>query len=152
MQRHTIQLAGIILLFGLGSWALAAEESGPPLPGTKPLTMGGDIASELVAGVDRFLLKQIGESTAKRSAYWKRDPSSPAAYQASVEPNRKRLAHILGVRDRRAQAPRITRLGAALDGSSEEIGKDKKSEEQACFVSWPAFGDVTGEGLELGAG
>ena len=63
--------------------------------------MTGDIASELVAGVDRFLLKQIDESTAKRAAHWKRDFSSPKAYNASVEPNRKRLAHILGVRDAR---------------------------------------------------
>ena len=39
---------------------------GAPLPGTKPLTMTGDIASELVAGADRFLLKQIEESAAKR--------------------------------------------------------------------------------------
>src|SRR3984893_7130349 len=77
----------------------AAEEFGPPLPGTEPLTMTGDIASELVAGVDRFLLKQIDESTAKREKYWKRDLSSHAAYHASVEPNRKRLAHILGLRD-----------------------------------------------------
>src|SRR5262245_35074521 len=124
MRWRTTHLAQIILLFGLGGRAFAAEEPGPPLPGTKPLTMGGDIASQLVAGVDRFLLKQIDGSTAKRPTYWKRDLSSPAAYQASVEPNRKRLAHILGARDRRAQAPRITRLGAALDGSSEESGKD----------------------------
>ena len=65
--------------------------------------MTGDIASELVAGVDRFLLKQIDESTAKREQYWKRDFSSLRAYDASVEPNRKRLAHILGVRDPPAQ-------------------------------------------------
>ena len=83
---------------------LAAEEPALVLPGTKPLTMTGDIASELVAGVDRFLLKQIDESTAKREKYWKRDFSSHAAYDASVEPNRKRLAHILGVRDPRVPA------------------------------------------------
>ena len=93
-------------LFGLGGWAFAAEETGPPLPGTKPLTMRGDIASELVAGVDRFLLRQIDESTARRRRYWKRDLSSARAYEASVEPNRKRLAHILGARDRRVSAPR----------------------------------------------
>ena len=31
--------------------------------------------------------------------HWKRDFSSLRAYDASVEPNRKRLAHILGLRD-----------------------------------------------------
>ena len=94
------------------SWVLfsarpvAGQEAGAPLPGTKPLTMTGDIASELVAGADRFLLKQIEESAAKREKYWKRDFSSAEAYQASVEPNRKRLAHILGVRDARVRPGR----------------------------------------------
>ena len=86
---------------------LAAQEPGPPLPGTKPLAMTGDIASELVAGADRFLLRQIDESAAKRTQHWKRDFSSAEAYQASVEPNRKRLAHILGVRD--ARVPSVVR-------------------------------------------
>src|SRR5215813_9301216 len=110
MRRCTANLAGMILLFGLGDWAFGAEESGAPLPGTKPLTMGGDIASELVAGVDRFLLRQVDESTARRSRHWKRDVSSAAAYEASVEPNRMRLAHILGVRDRRVPASGIKRI------------------------------------------
>ena len=34
MRRRTANLAGMILLFGLGSWAFGAEESGAPLPGT----------------------------------------------------------------------------------------------------------------------
>ena len=87
----------------------AAQEPGSPLAGTKPLTMTGDIASELVAGVDRFLLKQIDASTADRAKHWKRDLSSAAAYQASIEPNRRRLAHILGVRDSRVRSggPRL---------------------------------------------
>ena len=76
-----------------------AQEFGPPLPGTKPLTATGDLASEMVAGADRFLLKQIEESASQREKHWKRDFSSAEAYRASVEPNRKRLAHILGVRD-----------------------------------------------------
>src|SRR6266850_125967 len=37
-----------------------AKKSDPqPLPGTAPLTMEGDIASHLVAGVDKFLLRKI---------------------------------------------------------------------------------------------
>ena len=113
--------------------------------------MRGDIASELVAGVDRFLLKQIDESTAKRPAYWKRDLSSARAYEASVEPNRKRLAHILGVRDRRA--PAEIRRSVDRSGAASETSKSgNKSTELIQIVSWPAFGDVTGEGLEVGAG
>ena len=73
-------------------WAAAsvrAQELGATLPGTRPLTMTGDLASEMVAGADRFLVREIAESAGKREKYWKRDFSS-AAYQASVEPNRRR--------------------------------------------------------------
>ena len=35
------------------------------------------------------------------AVFWKRDFSTPEAYSKSLEPNRKRLAHILGVRDAR---------------------------------------------------
>ena len=124
----------------------AAQEAGPPLPGTKPLTMSGDIASELVAGADRFLLKQIEESAARRESHWKRDFSSPAAYQASVEPNRKRLAHILGVRDPRvASGKRMYRPAPGDYGG----GLALHSGYRIFAASWTAFGDVTGEGLEL---
>jgi len=111
--------------------------------------MAGDIASELVAGVDRFLLKQIDESTANRARYWKRDVSSPVAYSASVEPNRKRLAHVLGVRDPRV--PAAQSRGLIRYSGSELVPADlqRKIGYSILEASWPAFGDVTGEGIEL---
>ena len=121
------------------------------MAGTKRLTMEGDLASEMVAGADRFLLKQIEESAAKRERFWKRDFSSAAAYQASVEPNRKRLAHILGVRDARVSAGnRRYQRDLLGNGGSNEIHGGYRIDA----VSWSAFGDVTGEGLSLfpGAG
>jgi dienelactone hydrolase len=131
-------LAGVALCSSMGS-AQATVETGPPLPGTKPLTMAGDIASELVAGVDRFLLKQIDESTAKRAKHWKRDISSHAAYCKSVDSNRARLAHILGVRDARAETKTRTNDLSLLLASDDRV--------EVVALSWPAFGDVTGEGL-----
>jgi dienelactone hydrolase len=113
----------------------AGAESGPPLPGTKPLSTTGDIASALVAGVDRFLLKQIDASPSKRGGYWKRDFSSHSAYTASVEPNRRRLAHILGVRDPRVPVPAA---------STNDRGPPDQPYKA---VTWPAFADVTGTGL-----
>jgi dienelactone hydrolase len=101
--------------------------------------MGGDIASELVAGVDRFLLKQIEGSRAKRAAHWQRDFSSPRAYEASVEPNRKRLARILGVRDPRVAGRRGSAVTAAFT--------PERTRTPVLDVVWPAFGDVTGEGV-----
>ena len=40
-----------------------------PLSGTAALTMEGDIASHLVAGVDRFLLRKLDESAAGRARH-----------------------------------------------------------------------------------
>ena len=71
------------------------------LPGTEPLTIEGDVASQMVAGVDRFLLRELDASRGRRAKYWKRDFSSEESFTKSIEANRKRLAHILGVRDAR---------------------------------------------------
>jgi len=119
------------------------------LPGTRPLTMEGDIASELVAGVDRFLLKQIDESTSKRQKYWKRDLSSHAAYHESVEHNRNRLAHILGVRDQRVPAAKMRFSMISYDPELAVLVFQQRHGYSINRVSWSAFGDVTGEGLDL---
>src|SRR5438874_1327544 len=121
MKRQSL---AILVLIALPVLAVA-EEKNPvdvsALPGTKPLEMKGDIASELVAGVDRFLLKQIEKSVEGRTKFWKRDFSSPEAYDKSIEPNRKRLAHILGVRDPRVpfEAPELI----ATTGQPALVGK-----------------------------
>jgi dienelactone hydrolase len=116
-----------------------------PYPGTKPLTMEGDIASEMIDGIDKFLLREIDESVGLRAAHWKRDDSSPEAYNASIEPNRQRLAHILGVRDARVpfDAPELI----ATTKQPALVGKGSGYEIYA--VRWPAFGNVHGEGLLL---
>ena len=116
-----------------------------PLAGTKPLTISGDIASTLVDGVDRFLLRKTDESIAKRAAFWKRDVRSPEQYTASVAPNRARLKEIIGVRD-----PRVPFEAMELVGTTAQpalVGRGKGYEIFA--VRWPAFGDVHGEGLLL---
>ena len=136
----------MVLLFVL-TWSLPSLPGAEPshLPGTRPLTSSGDVASELVAGVDRFLLGEIEKSVARREAYWNRDVSSPQRYNESIEPNRKRLAHILGVRDPRVafDAPQLisTVTRPALVGRGEGF--------DVLAVRWPAFGDVYGEGLLL---
>lgn len=118
---------------------------GAPLEGTAKLDWPGDIASRMVDSVDRFLLKEIEKSVERRAQHWKRDFASAEKYNASIEPNRKRLAHILGVRDPRPTEPRLEwvttldALGVAGSGGGYRVAA----------VRWPAFGDVHGEGLVL---
>ena len=120
-------------------------KDGEPLRGTKALTLQGDIAAQLVAGVDRFLLKETEAAAKGREKYWARNTENLEAFQKSIEPNRKRLAHILGVRD-----PRIPfkepELVATLDQPAL-VGKGPNFDVFA--VRWPAFGDVHAEGLLL---
>jgi len=116
-----------------------------PLPGTAPLTVEGDIASQLVEGVDRFLLKQIDASVEQRAAKWRRDTSSPEKYAASVEANRQRLARFIGAVDERVpfDAPEVM----------VEVGRTaalaSRDGYEVFAIRWPAFGDVHGEGLLL---
>ena len=130
------------------SWAATPSvpaASGDVLPGTQPLTLQGDIASQLVDGVDRFLLRELEKSIQRRVTFWKRDFASPAAYQKSIEPNRQRLAQILGVRD-----PRVPLAALELVGTTAQPALVGRGENYDVFaVRWPAFGDVHGEGLLL---
>jgi dienelactone hydrolase len=145
--RPGLALLTLLLLtaVGRGQEQPKAITNGDPLPDTKPLTMEGDIAAQLVEGVDKFLLREIDKSVERRAKYWKRDFSSAEAYDKSIEPNRKRLAHILGVRDARVpfDAPELI----ATPAQPALVGKGDGYEIFA--VRWPAFGDVHGEGLLL---
>ena len=107
--------------------------------------MKGDIASELVAGVDRFLLGELRQSVERRGQYWHRDFSSHGAYQKSIVLNRQRLAHILGLRDERVRDTELRLLSTV--SQTARVGRGDSYEVFA--ISWPAFGDVTGQGLLL---
>jgi dienelactone hydrolase len=132
-------LASLLLL------ALCVPARAEPYPGTQPLTWEDDIASRLVDGVDRFLLAELEKSIERRAGHWTRDGASPEAYRESIEPNRKRLAHILGVRDARVPFEAMELLGTTAQPALVGRGAGFK----AFAVRWPAFGDVHGEGLLL---
>jgi len=116
---------------------------GERLAGTEPLDWEGDIASRLVSGVDRFLLREIEQSTARRARHWHRDLSSAAAYNTSITPNRERLTHILGMREQRKSISSLELL--ATTEQSALVGRTKTYDVFA--VRWDTFGDVHGEGL-----
>jgi dienelactone hydrolase len=130
-----------LLLLGLASLSSGAE----PLKGTQPLTADGDLASQMVEGIDRFLLEQIEQATAKRSRHWKRDSSSPSTYNASIEPNRAHLRKIIG-----AQGQRVEFDALELIATTEQpalVGRGEGFEVYA--VRWPVLPGVHGEGLLL---
>src|ERR1700694_3367089 len=81
--------------------AASAVPAAEPLPETKPLTEEGDLAAKMVAGIDKYLTREIAASVEQRKQYWKPDFSSPEACAKSVQPTRVRLKKILGVAEAR---------------------------------------------------
>lgn len=107
--------------------------------------MQGDIAAQLVAGADRFLLRELERSISQRPQYWARDKSSAAAYTQSLQPNRDRLSHILGVRDQRQSFQALEFISSTSQSHLLHEGRDYN----IYAVRWPALHDVHGEGLWL---
>ena len=120
-----------------------------PLPGTQPLVADGDLAARMLAGIDVYLDWRLADAPKHRSLHWSRDLSSPAAYVASVDPNRQRLATILGVVDPREpvrmrfEAP----VGDEPSRNSAEVGHGAGFKVFA--VRWNVFRGVEAEGLLL---
>ena len=135
------------------SWSLPTfaqqKVSGPPLPGTEVLTMEGDIAAQMVAGIDKFLLREIDLSVQRREKHWNRDFSSPEAYNKSIEPNRQRLKKILGVVDER-EPKRGPFLGFSYTEDTVVGSSDFKF--VIMTISWPIMRDVMAHGLFLHGG
>lgn len=133
----------------------AALASGQPLPGTAALTAEGDLAAQMVAGIDRYLMRRIETAPERRQRYWTPDYSSPEAYEKSVAERRARFRAIIGAVDPRVPSPEL--LWNAGHGASSlvaRIGGGAAPGFEIHSVRWPVFsGDVPvavyGEGLLL---
>jgi dienelactone hydrolase len=131
----------------LAASPFAALHAAEPFGGTQPLqvTGDGDFASQMVSGIDRFLLDQTAASVEQRARHWQRDLSSAAAYEASVAGNRGRLAKIIGAID-----PRVKFDGLEFVSTTTHDALVGKGEGFEAFaVRWPVFRGVHGEGLLL---
>lgn len=134
MRFHLLAVLAVIVTFGY-----AAE----PLPGTAPLTREGDYSAQMVAGIQKYLQRETSNSVAARAQFWRRDASSPEAYAKSVEPNRQRLAQILGVVDKRVALKGLELL-APVGGTAVVADTPQFT---VLAVRWPVLDGVTGEGL-----
>ncbi|MBL8795392.1 MAG: hypothetical protein JNM56_15920 [Planctomycetia bacterium] len=133
------------LLFVLGLLcALPALLPAEPLPNTKPLQAEGDLAARMVAGIDKYLMRELAASVEKRKQYWKPDYSSAENYSKSVQPNRERLKKIIGAVD--ARLPVEMHYVATTD-TPALVAETERYKVYA--VRWPVFEGVDGEGLLL---
>lgn len=123
--------------------ATTAETEIIALPGTQPLTWQGDLAEQLVAGVDRFLLRKLDASAAARERLWPATYETDDARAQAFAAKRARLARLLGVREARVKfaAPELlaTTAQSALVAEAESY--------RVFAVRWPTVGDLFAEGL-----
>lgn len=137
-SRQAAAGLGLLLVF-----ANAVRAAG--LPGTEPLALQGDLSVHIRTGIEGHADELLASSIAKRAQYWRRDFSSRRAYAASVEPNRARLARILGAVNQRLPIEALEL--DATTAASPVLAETARSEILA--VRWPVLEGVEGEGLLL---
>ena len=125
--------------------AASSRAQNASLPGTQPLTLQGDLSAQMVAGIDKFLLREIDRSTGERARLWKRDFSSREAYEKSVTPNRERFRKSVGAVDARLPVVELEFVETTLEPSL--VAETDSYTIRA--VRWPVFEGVFGEGLLL---
>jgi dienelactone hydrolase len=133
-----------ILAVGAALWLTAAHAQ-EPLPQTQPLTLEGDLSAQMVAGIDKFLMRELERSVEGRSRLWKRDFSSREAYTKSVQPNRDRFVRSLGAIDPRLPIKALEFISTTA--ASSVVADTTNLVIHA--VRWPVFEGVQGEGLLL---
>jgi hypothetical protein len=150
LPRITAPLLGLLLFQGakiLIPPSVAPAQAPPAvLPQTAPLTMQGDIASELVAGVDRFLLRELDASLEKRKRNWPRPEagsSDLASWKKAIEPLREKLRYRIGLADQPIADPELI-LQSPLQDSQQ---KALSSSARMHWVRWPIYPGVDAEGL-----
>jgi len=123
-------------------WLAQFSPAAEPLPNTKPLTEDGDLAAKMVAGMHKYLDRELAASPKNRDAMWSIDTASQEAYAKSVAPHRERLKKYLGVIDQRV-SPRLEYISGP--GSPSLLG-----EIDGCkihVVRWAVLPGVDAEGL-----
>lgn len=141
MSHSRLALSSLLLLtLHLSSTAVAQ-----PLPGSKPLTMTRPLDEVMVEGIDRFALRALRDSVAKRENHWNRDYSNASAYAKSIAANRATFREIIGAVDSRP-APRGFEL---IANTTDSAVVAETAAYTVLAIRWPALDGVYGEGLLL---
>lgn len=137
------RIAPLVLLFAAVSCRSAAGQQ--PVD-TQPLTVEGDIASQMVDGIDRFLLNEIDRTPHQRDWFWQPNMSDVETYNQSIADNRKRLADILGAADPRMKfdSPELVATIEHPDGLVATTDRFK-----AYAIRWPVLADPTATASHL---
>lgn len=124
---------------------LTSSVRAQPFPGTELLEGKEDRAAKMVAGIDKYLSREVQLAAAQRRKLWDYDFSSPEAYVKSVDPNRERFKKMIGVID-----PRVPVRALEFTSTTRQPALIAVTPEYKVFtVRWPVLPGVHGEGLLL---
>lgn len=128
-----------------GTTAAAETPSAEVLPGTELLAEARPLDEVMVAGIDRFALREIQRAASQRESRWQLDESSPAARDIRLEGFRRKFRECIGVVDSRVE-PRGIELTATVDRTSLVAVND---DFEIHAVRWPVLDGIDAEGLFL---
>jgi len=123
----------------------AHQTSAQTLPGTQLWNEAGDPAAAMVAGIHKFLDRELAASIERRQARWNRDFTSAEAYSKSIEPNRAHFQTIIG-----AIGERVSPVVMSYVATTESPAKVAEGSDFAVFAArWSVYSGVEAEGLLL---
>lgn len=147
--RNTARLTclAMTLALQLSSAGTAADET---LPDTQPLTITQPLDEFMVDGIDRFCLRELAASPARREKLWNRDFTSTEAYEKSIAPNRERFREYIGAVDKRLTELSPGKYGFEMLNSLNRSEVIARSNDITVHrVRWQVLDGVTAEGLLL---
>ncbi|MFT5325896.1 MAG: cephalosporin-C deacetylase-like acetyl esterase, partial [Planctomycetaceae bacterium] len=147
--RNTARLTCLVVMAAVlsPSASTAAEKT---LPNTQPLTITQPLDEFMIDGLDRFCLRELAASPARREKMWNRDFSSTEAYEKSIAPNRERFREYIGAVDQRlTNAPGLNDSFEFLQTFSHPSSVAGSAKVKAHRVRWQVLEGVTAEGLLL---
>lgn len=154
INRWTISLG--LLAVCLSDVPIDAEEPKFPsvLAGTQKLSLDQPLDEFMVSGIDRFALREIDAAAAARSGLWRRDVSTPEAYENSLAPYREKLREYIGAMDPRVAGRGLEDLSvtdlSGLPVPGSRAGNTEAGELYSISpCRWQVLDGVTGEGLIL---
>lgn len=128
---------------------LASRAADAVLPGTKPLTIEKPLDEVMVSGIDKYALREIAASVARRDALWKLDGVSAENWDKALAPRRAKFAEYIGAVDPRVTATQPNQHVIETIGDGAQRPSVVASNENFVIkaVRWNVLNGVTAEGL-----
>ena len=136
--------AGSVVTAEEGKTAVKAKTT--TLAGTKPLELKRPLDEEMVAGIDRFCMRELATARAKRDANWNVNYSSPDAFKKTIGAYRTRFRTMIGAVDKRVPTAGLEHVGLVR---SLEEKKDDAAKVRVEYFRCRVFEGVTAEGVVI---